>query len=97
MRAATDVNQSGEIDVKDFELAIEVSGAEMVLAKKKASQKCEYIVKSACEKCWYLHMNYSFIHQQKSCANVFQFLCLVFCLLLFFFCPFACTVFANIN
>lgn len=33
MRAATDVNQSGEIDVKDFELAIEVSGAEMLQAK----------------------------------------------------------------
>jgi len=37
MRAATDVNQSGEIDVKDFELAIEVSGAEILLAEKAST------------------------------------------------------------
>lgn len=34
MRMATDVNQSGEIDVKDFELAIEVSGAEALQYRK---------------------------------------------------------------
>lgn len=44
MRVATDVNQSGEIDVKDFELAIEVSGAEALQRCSTEKFECIYML-----------------------------------------------------